>query len=633
MLAIGASARYRPVSQFFCHGCVSVDLNSGDRASFTAFMVQIMISAEKSSFDRRLTTLAFADVAGYSRLMATDEFTTVSRWEHLRNEVLEPLLRESRGTVVEIAGDALLIEFVSVIEAIGWALNAQRAVERAWPPDDPLRLSLRIAINVDDVIVDGTILQGDGVNIAARIHQAADAGQIVVTGLVRDIVGNRSPVRFKNLGTPKLKNIDRVVHVFAVEPSQGRSDKSSLHHPYLEWSSRPTVAVLPFLSIGELEPSDYFGQGITEDIIGGLTRSRSLHVIARASMLRYAGRNRDMRDIARELGVVYLLDGSVRRHGDRLRIRAELVHVEQGRSIWSEHFDGTMADIFDFQDRIASRLVGALEPRVRAAEVERVRNKPTSSLDAYDCVLKATSQLFLFTEESFSLAGEALERAIELDPTYAQAYAYSAWRLIFLIGEEWSVDPERDKAEASAMAQKAIALDPEDAFALAIAAHLESFVEHRPFDALSMFDTALSLNENSAIAWAYSGMALSYCGQPDEAMERFKNAFKLSPFDRLNFSWWGGAGIAQFVAGRYSEAEAWLRRSRLSNPRFAATLRLLAAVLALQDKDIEARTVAAELIALHPSFSVKRFVEWYPLQDSESLSRLERGLLAAGLPP
>ena len=591
-----------------------------------------MLDTGRPPFGRRLTALAFADVAGYSRLMAIDEAGTIARWEQLRTEVLEPLLQEGRGAIVEMAGDALLIEFQSVIDAITWSLNAQRATERIRDANDPLALRLRIAINVDDVIVDGKFLHGDGVNIAARIHQAADPGQVVVTGLVHDLVGNRAPARFVNLGAPKLKNIDRIVQIYAVEPSETSSGGAKLHHPYLQWSSRPTVAIMPFLSAGEIEPSNYFSQGITEDIIAGLSRSRSLHVIARASMLRYADRSHDARDIARELGVVYLLDGSVRRHGDHLRITAELVQVAQNRSIWAEHFDGAQADIFDFQDRIVSRLVGALEPRLRAAEVERIRNRPTSSLDAYDCVLKAASQLFLFTEESFRLTGEALERAIELDPSYAQAYAYSAWRLNFLVGEEQSFNPELDKARASAMAQKAIALDPEDAFALAIAGHLVSLVDKRPFEALTMFETALVLDENSALAWALSGITLSYCGRPDEAMERFNNAFKLSPFDRLNFSWWGGAGIAQFVAGRYSEAAAWLRRSRLVNPRFAATLRMLAASLALQGKEAEARTIAAELLQLDPSFRVSRLIEWYPLQRADDLARFERGLLAAGLP-
>ena len=592
-----------------------------------------MPNSSKATFDRRLTALAFADVAGYSRLMTVDEIGTVTRWEQLRTEVLEPLLLEARGAIVEIRGDALLIEFASIIDAINWALNAQRATARKWDKDDPEALHLRIAINIDDVIAEGTLLQGDGVNIAARIHQAAEPGQVVTTGLVRELAGNRAPANFVNLGTPKLKNIDRVVHIFAVESSSERAGSPNLHHPYLEWSSRPTVAVLPFLSVGEAERTNYFSQGITEDIITGLSRSRSLHVIARASMLRYAERDRNVHDIARELGVVYLLDGSVRRHGDRLRITAELVQVAQNRSMWAEHYDGAQADIFDFQDRIVSRLVGALEPRVRAAEAERVRNRPTSSLDAYDCVLKAASQLFLFTDESFRLSGEALERAIELDPSYAQAYAYSAWRLNFLVGEERSTDPDRDKARASAMSQRAIALDSEDAFSLAIAGHLLGFVEGRPQDAVLIFDNALALDENSALAWALSGLALSYCGRPDEAMERYNNAFKLSPFDQLNFSWWGAAGIAQFVAGRYSESVAWLRRSRLANPRFAGTLRMLSAALALQGNGTEAHAVAAELLKLDPKFRVRRFIEWYPLQRRDDLARLEQGLLAAGLPP
>lgn len=592
-----------------------------------------MSNSTKTTFDRRLIALAFADVAGYSRLMIVDEMGTVTRWEQLRTEVLEPLLNEARGVIVEIRGDSLLIEFASLIDAINWAMNAQRATARKWEKDDPHALRLRIAINVEDVIVEGTLIQGDGVNIAARIHQAAEPGQVVTTGLVRELAGNRASANFVNLGTPKLKNVDRVVHLFAVEPSDEGSSGSKLHHPYLEWSSRPTLGVMPFLALGEAERTNYFSEGITEDIITGLSRSRSLHIIARASMLRYADRDRKAHDIARELGVAYLLDGSVRRHGDRLRITTELVQVAQSRTIWAEHFDGSQADIFDFQDRIVSQLVGALEPRVRAAETERVRNRPTSSLDAYDCVLKAVSQLFQFTDESFRLSGEALDRAIQLDPSYAQAYAYSAWRLIFLTGEERSVDPDADKARASVLAQRAMALDPEDAFSLAIAGHLLGFAEGRPQDALVIFDNALALDENSALAWALSGLALSYCGRPDEAMERYQNAFKLSPFDQLNFSWWGAAGIAQLVAGRYSEAVAWLRRSRLANPRFAATLRMLSAALALQGDQAEARAVAAELLSIAPNFRVRRFIEWYPLQRRDDLVRLEQGLMAAGLPP
>jgi len=585
----------------------------------------------KASFERRLATVVFADVAGFSRLVALDDVETIRRWRALRAEVMEPLMRESGGRVVEMPGDALLIEFPSAVDALRWAGDVQRATKRAQTAGDPFALTLRISVNVDDVIVDEHALQGDGVNIAARIHQVAEPGQVVVTGIVRELVGNRLPVSFRSIGTPRLKNIERIVHVYVVDWSESQRSQL-LHHPYLEWSSRPALAIMPFRSLGEAEQSDYFGQGITADIITGLSRSRSLHVIARASMWKYADRKKDVREVAGELGVGYILDGSVRRHQLKLRINGELIDIAQNRSIWTERFDGTNNEVFDFQDRIVASIVGSLEPRVRAAEVERVKNRPTASLDAYDCVLKALSQLFLFTDESFRLSGEALERALELDPNYAQAHAYSAWRLIFIIGEERTKDPAADRVRAMELSQRAISLDPEDAFALAIAGHMLSFVQGKPQEALGLFDTALALDENSAFAWALSGITLSYCGSPDEALLRFRNAWKLSPFDRMNFSWWGGAGIAEFVAGRYSEASAWLRKSRRANPRFCATLRILAASLALSGDLDEAHEVASELLRVEPTFRVSSFVEWYPLQRPDDLKRLERGLLAAGLP-
>lgn len=590
-----------------------------------------LATSQSSDVARRLAAVVFADVADFSRLLAIDDVRTLRNWRALRQEVMEPLMHECGGGIIDFAGDALLIEFPSAVHALRWAGDVQRAAKRMQGDNDQFGLALRIAVNVDDVIVEDGTLQGDGVNIAARIHQAAEPGQVVVTSIVRELVGNRVPVTFRNLGTPRLKNIKRIVHVYAVDWTESQRSQS-LHQPYLEWTSRPTLAVMPFRSVGKVEKSDYFGQGVTEDIITGLSRSRSLHVIARASMWRYAERQTDIREVAAELGVAYVLDGSVRRRQGRLRIHAELIDVAQNRPIWAERFDGTNDEVFDFQDRIATSIVGSLEPRVRAAEVERVRDRPTESLDAYDCVLKALSQLFLFTDESFRLSGEALQRAIELDPSYAQAYAYSAWRQTFILGEEKSKDPSADKARASELSHRAISLDPEDVLVLAIAGHLLSFVQGRPHEALELFDMALELDQNSAFAWALSGITLAYCGNPDEALQRFRNAWKLSPYDRLNFSWWGGAGIAEFVAGRYGEANAWLRKSRRANPRFGATLRMLAASLALADEGDEARDVAAALMQVDPAFRVSKFIEWYPLQRTDDLERLEHGLLAAGLP-
>jgi adenylate cyclase len=341
--------------------------------------------SDASNINRRLAAIVFADVVGYSRLLAINETETLRQWHMLRTEIMEPFIIEQGGRVVDRAGDALLIEFSSAVNAVRWSADVQRTVASRRDRRDgsnPFALTLRIGINVEDAIVDGGILQGDGVNIAARIHQMAEPGQIVITSAVRDYVISRLPVRFHNLGIPPMKNIDRPIRVFAVEWCESGEEASN--QPYLQWSSRPTIAVLPFRNIGATESDSYFGEGITEDIITGLSRSRSFYVIARMSTLRYRDRTKDLRQIAGELDVRYVLDGSVRRHASRLRINAELIDVAANCPIWAERFDGTNDDLFEFQDQIVARIVGSLEPRVRAVEVARVRDRPTESLDAYD---------------------------------------------------------------------------------------------------------------------------------------------------------------------------------------------------------------------------------------------------------
>jgi adenylate cyclase len=581
--------------------------------------------------DRRLAAIAFADVAGFSRLVAIDEVDTLRRWKALRAEIMEPYASQYGGRVVEMAGDALLLEFSSAVNALSWAIDVQRAAKSEQGEPDPAALHLRIGINVGDVVVDEGLLHGDGVNVASRIHQAAEPGQIVVTAAVREYVSQRIPVTFHDLGTPPLKNIARPVHVFAIGWSESAGGENR-HQPYQHWSKRPTLAVLPFRHIGGTEDETYFGEGIIEDIITGLSHSHSVHVIARTSTLRYRDRSKDLRQIAGELDVRYVLDGCIRRAENRLRINTELVDVPSNRPIWAKRFDGANDNVFEFQDRIVASIVGSLEPRLRAAELARLRGRPTESLDAYDCVLKALSYLYLFTDESYRVSGELLDRAIQLDPSYAQAYAYIAWRLNFLFGECRSPDPESDRPRALDASRRAIVLDPEDAFALSVAGHLLGFVGGRPDEAVELFDTALRLNENSAFAWALSALNCSYRGRPDEAMERLRNVWRLSPFDPLNFYFWIVAGIAEFVGGRYVEAIAWLRKSHRANPRFIAGLRMLAASLALAGDESGAQTVAGELLAIEPSFRVSSFLAWYPLQRAEDLERLGVGLRAAGLP-
>lgn len=586
---------------------------------------------EASNINRRLAAIAFADVAGYSRLMSINEVETLRGWKAMRENILEPHSDQQGGRVVEMSGDALLFEFPSAVNAVRWAIDVQRTVKSRENPADEFSLSLRIGINVDDVVIDDDgSMQADGVNIASRIHHAAAPGQIAVTSIVRDFVTNRLPISFRDLGTPPLKNIARPVHVFTVQWSEPE-DAIGTYQPYLQWSTRPTIAVLPFRSITGMQDDSYFGEGITEDIITGLSRSRSFYVIARTSTLRYRNRDKDLRQIASELDVRYILDGSVRRLATGLRINTELIDVTANRSVWAERFDGSNADLFSFQDQIVARIVGSLESRVQAAEVARMRDRPTKSLDAYDCVLIALSQLYRFTDEGFEISGQSLERAITIDPYYAQAHAYAAWRLNFWVGEGRSKDPKQDKARALELSQRAIELDPEDAFALAVAGHLLSFFGGKPHEALELFDNALALDENSAFSWGLSALTKAYLGQANEAQERLRNVWQLSPFDPLNFYFWIVAGIAEFVAGRYPEAVAWLQKSLRANPRFIACQRMLTASLAQSGNVEAAQLMAKKLLDTEPWFTVSELLSWYPLARPEDLQRFEDGLRKAGL--
>jgi len=584
-----------------------------------------------STIKRRLAAIAFADVAGFSRLIALQDVDTVLRWRTLRTEIMEPHMTRHGGRVAETAGDAVLVEFPSIVNAVRWAADVQQAQERTRTTDGPLALHLRIGINVDDVIDEDGILQGDGVNIASRIHQAAEPGQIVVTGAVRDYVMNRLPLTFHDLGTPPMKNIARLVRVYTVQWTEGvRGDP--IAQPYLQWASRPTLAVLPFRTIRGTEDESYYGEGITDEIITGLSRNRSLYVIARNSTLRYRERGKDLRQIATELDVRYVLDGSVQRQGTRLRINTELTDIVGNISIWAQRYEGSTDDLFEFQDRIAASILSSIEPRVRAVETARIGDRPTESLDAYHCVLRAMSLLYFFTEESYREAGKLLERAIVIDPSYAQAYAYLGWWLNFRIGDGWSKDPDKDKARALSVSRRAIELDREDPFALAVAGHILSFLGKNPEEGLDLLEEALALNQNLAFAWGLSALTLAYLGRPDEGLERLQNVWRLNPFDPLNFYFWIVAGIAEFVAGRYNEAIVWLRKCRRANPRFLAGLRMLAASLAISGDEAGARAIAQELLAIEPSFRVSTFVSWYPLRRQDDLSRLEKALLAAGLP-
>jgi adenylate cyclase len=322
----------------------------------------------------------------------------------------------------------------------------------------------------------------------------------------------------------------------------------------------------------------------------------------------------------------------VQRQANRLRITAELIDVSHSRTIWADRFDGTNDDIFKFQDDIARGIVTIIEPRLIEAEANRARSKPTANLDAYDCLLRALSLLYSFEESEFREAGRYLDRAVELDHGYAQAYAYKAFWYGLALGEGRSKDYAGDAKAAEIAAQRALALDPADSLVHAVAALVHSYQLKEPEVGLEMFDRALQLNPNSAFAWGLSASTCCFLGRPEEALERLRNAFRLSPFDPMSFFFLTVAGLAEFIAGRYEEAVIWLRRAQRENPRFTPMRRQLAATLALLGRDDEAKVAAAGLLEMDPQFRVSVFASWYPLRRLDDLERLAAGLRLAGLP-
>jgi TolB-like protein/class 3 adenylate cyclase len=580
---------------------------------------------------RRLAAIAFLDVAEWSRLVEKDDVETMRAWKALRVDIVEPKIREQGGRQLEIRGDGILVEFPSAVAAVTWALDVQRTLLPIEPARRANPLRVRIGINVEDVIVDEGQLIGDGVNIAARIHQAAEPGQIVITHAVRDYIWNKMPVSFRDLGDQELKHISRSIRVFEVGAPTSVATIPPQSQPQFSWTRRPSLAVLPFRNIGDDPGQTYFGDGITEEIITRLARSHSLYVIARSSTLRYRDSQMAPRQIASELGVRYLLEGSVRRQAAQLRIAAELVDAVSNHTIWADRFDGADDNIFAFQDQIATSIAGALEPKLYQTEATRALKKPTESLDAYDCVLRALSLLYRFNGNDFATAGSFLRRALALDPHFAEAQAYYAWWLNLAAGEGRSSDAAGDRAKAISAAMAAVQLDPNDAFCLAVAGHVQAFLAKDLRGAVDLFDRALVANENSAFAWGVSASTYCFLGQPDEALARIRNAWRLSPFDPLSFWFLTVSGLAEFVASRYDQAIGWLRKAERRNPRFIACFRTLAASLALSGEIAAAEAAGTALLSIDPHFKVSSFTSWYPLPP-DALERLGSGLRLAGLP-
>jgi len=584
----------------------------------------------------RLAAIFAGDIAGYSRLMGADEEGTLRQLKAHRKELVDPKITEHRGRIVKTTGDGMLVEFVSVVDAVRCAVDIQRGMaERNVRVPADLRIEFRIGINVGDIIFDGDDIFGDGVNVAARLEALADPGGIMVSSVVHDQVRDKLSFGFESLGEQSVKNIARPVGVHRVQLSeQIAAEKSTTAAGKMErvHSDRPSLAVLPFVNMSGDAEQEYFADGITEDIITALSKLRWFFVIARNSSFIYKGKAVDVKRVARDLGVRYVLEGSVRKSGSRVRVTAQLIDASTGNHLWAERYDSELSDIFDLQDQLTTRVVGAIAPKLEQIEIERATRKPTENLDAYDHFLRGTASLHQWTRESSDEALRLFHKAIELDAGFASAYGMAAWSFVPRKSSGWMVDRAQEIGKAARLARRAVELGADDATALSGAGYALVFVAHDLEDGPAILDRALALGPNLAGALISSGWTKAFLGEPDLAIKHINDAMRLSPLDPMSFRTKAATAFAHLVAGRYDESSLWAEKALHEKADYLPAIRDLAASKALSGRDSEAQAAMARLRELAPAMRLSAVKEWQPFRRPADLARLEDGLRKAGLP-
>jgi adenylate cyclase len=549
--------------------------------------------------ERRLAAILAADVAGYSRLMGADEEGTHERLKALRRELVDPKIAEHRGRIVKNTGDGVLVEFASVVDAVRCAVEVQQAMpERNATVAADNHIELRIGINLGDIIIEDDDIYGDGVNIAARIEAFADAGGVFVSNTVHDHVRDRLPFVFEDLGEQRVKNIARPVRVYRVRDA-GSTSKSPAAPapPVLPLPDKPSIAVLPFQNMSGDPEQEYFADGMVEEIITALSRIRWLFVIARNSSFTYKGQAVDVKQVGRELGVRYVLEGSVRKGGNRVRITAQLIDAQSDAHLWADRFDGALEDVFELQDNVAISVAGVIEPTLHAAEMARSAERPTTDLTAYDLYLRACALSFAWERSATIRSLELLEQAIERDPHYGSALAQTAARHFELHVNGWTNDPETSRRKGIELSRQALQVAANDPNVLSNVAYILGYFGEEIDVAIAILDRGLELNPSSARGWQWSGWLRAWTGQPDLAIKHFETSLRLNPREqRANPLM--GIGVALFFAGRLEEARATLLRSLQEKPNWVPTYRFLASCCAHMGRLDEAREVVRQLRSL-----------------------------------
>jgi adenylate cyclase len=581
--------------------------------------------------ERRLAAVLAADMVGYSRLMEVDEAGTLARLKTHRLELVDPSIAKNRGRIIKTTGDGLLVEFQSVADAVLCAAEIQRRMARRNADVSPARwIQFRIGINLGDVIFEENDIFGDGVNVAARLQMLAEPGGICVSGAVRDQVGHRlEEVVFEDLGEQSVKNITRPIRVFRVrlEPAttvalETAKDSSAA----IPTTRKPSIAVLPLVNMSGDPEQEFFADGLTEDIITELSRFRDLLIISRNSTFVHKGKAVKVQEVARELDVEYVLEGSVRKVGDRVRVTVQLIDAQTDRHIWAERYDRKLEDIFAIQDEVTEAIVATLPGRVEAATQDRAKRKPTDNMAAYECVLAAKVLHHRSQREANAQAQLLLDRAIALDPNYAHAHAWKACVLGQTWVYGWCADRDATFQQVAAELETALALDDNDSDVHRILAAVNLTRDDHDKAAYHQ-ERALALNPNYDLVVVQQGEFLTWLGRPEEGIEWIKKAMRLNPYHPERF--WNHIGRAYYCAEKFAEAaEAFARITRPDYTHHA----FLAATFAQMGDAVAAAAHAAEVLKLEPSFSVATYLATQHYKHDADRRRHEAGLLKAGLP-
>ena len=547
-----------------------------------------------------------------------------------RKELVDPKITEHRGRIVKTTGDGVLVEFVSVVDAVRCAVDIQRGMlERNSSVPAEKRIQFRIGINVGDIIIDGDDIYGDGVNVAARLEALADPGGIMVSRVVHDQVQDKLGFEFDDMGEQAVKNIARPIGVHRVHlTEQLPRSIAPAATTQRAASERPSIAVLPFANMSGDPEQEYFADGISEDIITGLSKLRWFFVIARNSSFAYKGKAVDVKRAARELGVRYVLEGSVRKGGNRVRITTQLIDAATGNHIWADRYDGDLTDVFALQDEITKKVVAAIEPRLLEAEGVRSQSRSPDDLGAWDMVMQANSLFWRLTKTEGEAAIAMLKKAVELHPDYAPAHGMLAFAMLVsrLFGWTFVAPPVK---EAAVLAKRAAELDDSDPWAH-LALGYVAYMLRRTDNAKQEYQRAIDLNPNFAAAYGYLGWALASAGRTDEAILFSEQAIRMSPHDPQNAVFNNALAVAHYLAGRYTEAISFARKAVQQRDGMTSGHRILIACLAQADQLDEAHTELQRLRELQPNVSIAWCEEHIPYTPDQMPKFLE-GLRKAGL--